>query len=302
MTVTLHHGEAVEVLPRYSGQAALIYMDSLFGTGRTFRTRSGEVAFEDRFAPGAFRPYLEELIAGSFEALAPHGALWIHCSVGFQPLAREIADRVFAAAPRGGFEDQVIWNYRRWTVAGRRCNQVHDYLLRYVRDRELARWTQLYQPLAESTRATWGTKKQKAMVRDGVRRRSISTDEESRGAPLGDVWSDIGVIAPSARERTGFPTQKPEKLLSRLVAISSLPGDLVLDPTCGAASMLVAAQRLGRDAVGIDRSEVAIRFARERLAQFENELALSPRRATETAHRRSLAGPRRHFPQKGNVE
>lgn len=97
--------------------------------------------------------------------------------------------------------------------------------------------------------------------------RVIASDiEESLGAPLGDVWTDIGVIAPRARERTGYPTQKPEALLERIVTLRSLPGDLVIDPTCGSGTTAAVADRLGRRAVGIDRSEVAIRVARGRLA------------------------------------
>lgn len=265
--IDLLHGEAAALLPRYAGEAALVYVDPLFGTGRIFSTRSGEVAFEDRFpSAAAFRAYLEELLVSARNALAPHGALWIHCDPSFQPIARELGDGLFSST-RGGLADQIVWHYRRWPVKGPRCNQVHDYLLRYVRDHREARWTQIYQPLAESTRRQWGTRKQKAMVRDGVRRKSIATQDESPGAPIGDVWLDINIVAPCARERTGFPTQKPEALLQRILTISTVDGDLVIDPTCGSGSTLAAARKLGRRAVGIDRSEVAIRYTQERLAQ-----------------------------------
>lgn len=138
----------------------------------------------------------------------------------------------------------------------------------YAVDPAQARWTQLYQPLAESTLRQWGTRAQKAVVRDGVRRRSVATAEESRGAPIGDVWTDINAVT-RGREFTGFPTQKPEKLLERLIRMRSLPGDLVGDGTLGSGTSAVVAQRLGRRFVGCDRSEVAIRVTRERLAQMK---------------------------------
>jgi site-specific DNA-methyltransferase (adenine-specific) len=79
------------------------------------------------------------------------------------------------------------------------------------------------------------------------------------------VWT-IGVIAPSALERTGYPTQKPEALLQRLISALSDPGDIVLDPFAGSGTSLVVAAELGREAIGIDRSDVAIEVARGRLA------------------------------------
>ena len=99
---------------------------------------------------------------------------------------------------------------------------------------------------------------------DGRRARSSTTDEPSPGAPLGDVW-EIGIIAPVSKERTGYPTQKPEALLERLVLSCSHPGDLVLHPYAGSATTLAVAARLGRKAVGIDESSVAIQVGEARL-------------------------------------
>jgi DNA modification methylase len=123
----------------------------------------------------------------------------------------------------------------------------------------------LYQPLAESTQRVFKHRKQVAVVRDGVRRKSARTEDLSLGAPIGDVWADINIIAPQARKRTGFETQKPERLLERLILMRTQPGDLVIDPTCGSGTTAVVAQRLGRSVVAIDRSEVALQCARERL-------------------------------------
>lgn len=270
-TLTIHQGEATDILPRYRGQAALLYCDLLFGTGEVWTTKAGrltakgEPAFDDRFpSREAFREYLLTLMIASRYALAPHGALVVHCDLRFQPIVREIGESLFTG--QGGFTDQIVWAYRRWGTQASRCNRSHDYLIRFVVDRREARWTQLYQPLAPSTVATWGTRAQKAVIgEDGARVRSIVTVEESPGAPLNDVWSDIGVIAPSSRERTGFPTQKPVRLLKRVVKAFSLPGDLVIDPTMGSGTAGEAALSLGRRFVGIDRSPVAVRVAQARL-------------------------------------
>ena len=82
-----------------------------------------------------------------------------------------------------------------------------------------------------------------------------------------DVWTDIPPINSQARERTGYPTQKPVALLERIVKASTNPGDMVLDPFCGCATTLVAADRLGRQWAGIDLSPLAIKLVDERIAE-----------------------------------
>ncbi len=89
--------------------------------------------------------------------------------------------------------------------------------------------------------------------------------DEGKGTPIGSVWDDINPIHASDEERLGYPTQKPLKLLERILAISSNPGDLVLDAFCGCGTALVAAEKLGRQWVGIDVSPTACRVMAKRL-------------------------------------
>lgn len=127
-------------------------------------------------------------------------------------------------------------------------------------------WNQQHEPLAESTRKQWGTNKQDAIFDDsGKRLRSSTTDDPSAGAPMRDVW-DISIIAPRARERVGYPTQKPLRLLDRIVRASTNPGDMVLDPFAGCATTCVSAENLGRDWIGIDLSDKAGELVMQRLA------------------------------------
>ena len=89
--------------------------------------------------------------------------------------------------------------------------------------------------------------------------------DEGRGVPLGSVWDDIGPVQAAAREKIGFPTQKPLKLLERIIEISSNDGDVVLDAFCGCGTALVAAQSKGRQWIGIDISPTACRVMAKRL-------------------------------------
>jgi site-specific DNA-methyltransferase (adenine-specific) len=81
---------------------------------------------------------------------------------------------------------------------------------------------------------------------------------------MGDVW-EISIVAPVAKERTGYPTQKPEALLQRLVEACTEPGDAVLDPYLGSGTTLSVAARLGRIGTGIDANPRALHIARQRL-------------------------------------
>jgi site-specific DNA-methyltransferase (adenine-specific) len=183
------------------------------------------------------------------EMLAPHGSAIVHVDPRTSHYVKVLGDEVFGA---NAFASEIVWRYRRWPSKTPNFQRVHDVLLRFVRDpSHKPRFVQLFEPLAASTQSTWGSGKQRAVVGAGGR--------------LGDVW-EIGIIAPVSKERTGYPTQKPEALLERILRACTLPGDLVLDPYAGSATTLAVAARLGRRAVGIDESPVAIRVARERLA------------------------------------
>src|SRR5208282_2878506 len=153
-------------------------------------------------------------------------------------------------------------------------------------------WNQPYERLAASTLATWGTNKQRAVFsRDGRRSRSSSTDVATSGVPMGDVW-EIGVIAPVAKERTGYPSQKPEALLERLIGALSNEGDTVLDPYAGSGTTLAVARRTGRGFVGIDAGPVAIETTLERLRAAGAEMEPREWTAREPPGRRAVRGTR----------
>jgi site-specific DNA-methyltransferase (adenine-specific) len=258
------------------GRVALAYLDPPFFTGRVHvkitrqRDRSGTLrrasspAFDDRWAH--LSNYLTNLrvrLTLVRMLLAKEGCAVVHVDPRTSHYVKVLCDEIFGEE---AFASEIIWRYRRWPSRTPNFQRLHDVLLRYVRDPSVTpRFVQLFEPLAPSTRLTWGDGKQLAIVgKDGRRTRSSTTAEASPGAPLGDVW-DIGIIAPMARERTGYPTQKPEALLERLLQACTEPGDLVLDPYLGSATTFAVAARLGRRAVGIDKSTVAIRVAETRL-------------------------------------
>ncbi len=263
--------DAMGALAARGVRAALVYLDPPFFTGRVHRTNA-----RDRRASGArdafsdewrdlpeYLEQIESLLVGARSVLAPEGSLVLHTDPRAGHYLRVLGDEVFGD---GAFASEIVWRYRRWPAKTRNFQRLHDLLLRFVRDPSATpRFHQRHEPLAASTLRHWGAGKQQALFADGRRARSSTTEEPSPGAPLGDVW-EISIIAPSGRERTGYPTQKPLALLERLVDTLTDPGDLVVDATMGSGTTLLAAWRLGRRAIGVDTSDVAHELAARRLA------------------------------------
>jgi len=228
------------------------------------KAREKTFAFDDRWSSRA--EYLEALgqrLVLIRDLLAPHGSVVVHVDSKTSHYVKVLGDEIFGEEC---FASEIIWRYRRWPSKTPNFQRVHDVLLRWRKDaKEKPRFNTPYEPLAASTLATWGTNKQRAVFeKDGRRARSSTTDEATKGVPMGDVW-EIGVIAPVSRERTGYPTQKPEALLERLILALTDEGEVVLDPYAGSGTTLAVAARLGRTFVGIDQSEVALGITTARL-------------------------------------
>ena len=267
---------ALQALAERPQRFALAYLDPPFLTGREHaevgrrRNADGDIvrtltpAFDDRW--DSLESYLTALgdrLCAARALLQDDGCLVLHVDPKTSHYAKVLCDEIFG--PRA-FASEIVWRYRRWPAKTKNFQRVHDVLLRYVKNPEAEpRFRQLYEPLAASTLATWGDKKQRAVVDTGGRRRcSSTTSEKTAGAPMGDVW-EISIVAPVAKERTGYPTQKPEALLKRLIEACSEPGDAILDPYLGSGTSLSVAARLGRVGTGIDANPRALHIARQRL-------------------------------------
>ena len=278
----LLHGDNLRALATLNeelhGKVTLAYLDPPFLTNRAFdaivktnapksgplKARAKKHAFDDRWSDRA--AYLESLghrLVAVRKLLAPHGSVVVHVDPKTSHYIKVMCDEIFGDE---SFASEIVWRYRRWPSKTPNFQRVHDVLLRYRKDPKVKpRWNAQFEPLAPSTLATWGTNKQRAVFEaDGRRSRSSTTEEATKGVPMGDVW-EIGVIAPVARERTGYPSQKPEALLERIVNALSDPGEIVLDPYMGSGTTVAVGARLGRSFVGIDESDVAIGVAVSRL-------------------------------------
>lgn len=263
----------------HAGKVTLAYLDPPFLTGRVHEAiskaagvRAMRAAFDDRWADKA--SYLDSIgqrLEAVRELLAPHGSVVLHVDPKTSHYLKVLCDEIFGD---DAFASEIVWRYRRWPAKTPNFQRVHDVLLRYRKDPDVPpRFNPLYEPLAPSTLATWGTGKQRAVfAKDGKRLRSQTTKERTPGVPMGDVW-DIGVIAPVSKERTGYPSQKPEALLERIVTALSDSGEWVLDPYAGSGTTLAVAARLGRKFLGIDASPVALETLLARLRRESKPVA-----------------------------
>ena len=229
------------------------------------------------------------------------GSLYLHCDPTASHYLKVLLDGVFSPEC---FRNEVIWRYRRWPAKAKRYQRMHDVLLFYTASPGNAVHTfntlYGYEKLADSTLKTFGTRKQRADFSSGHRKPSVEETEtqgptlcdfwdiddvEEKGSPLSDAW-EVGVIAASGKERTGYPTQKPEALLERLIKASSNEGDLVLDPFCGCGTAIAVAERLRRRWLGIDVTHLAINIIRRRMVNAKFQVRGEP---ADVAGARQLA-------------
>ncbi|MFN2615475.1 MAG: DNA methyltransferase, partial [Actinomycetota bacterium] len=167
-----------------------------------------------------------------------------------------LMDSVFGPT---NFQNEIVWRYRRWTGGARRFLKMHDTLLFYSKASGRHTFNRLYTSYTAKSLA----RKKNYFTRikgDDVYVTSVNPE----GVAENDVW-EIQLLNSQALERLGYPTQKPEALLERLILASSNEGDVVLDPFCGCGSAVAVAQRLSRGWIGIDITHLAVGLIRRRL-------------------------------------
>ena len=243
--------EIMRALPPAS--VDLVYCDPPYNTGRDF----GD--FDDRWASDdAYYDFCRARIEAIHRLLKSTGSLYWHCDPNTSHYIKVMLDGIFG---KRNFRNEIVWSYRRWGMPTKAFQRMHDVILYYCVGK--ATWHQMYEPLSVTTITRNGYGKRIQEIVNG-KRKNVSSTEMSLGAPMRDVW-DISILAAAKKERSGYPTQKPLALLERIISASSNEGDLILDPFCGSGTTLVAAKRLRRDYIGIDKSQRAIEIATKRL-------------------------------------
>lgn len=187
------------------------------------------------------------------------GSLYLHCDPTASHYLKILLDSVFG---KQNFRNEITWCYRKWSVSAGQFARNHDCILFYSKGKDHYFDVQ-YTDVSEGTKKRWKGKKQLAKFVDGTRIASSEKDQPAK-SPCPDWWQ-ISIINPAAKERLGYPTQKPEALLERIIQASCPKGGVVLDAYCGCGTTIAVAQRLGMKWIGIDITYLAVDLIQQRL-------------------------------------
>jgi DNA modification methylase len=264
-------GENLELMRELDdGLFQLAYLDPPFNTGRKQRRRTlatvadaagdrtgfqgrryatevlGESSYEDEFDD--YLAFLDPRLREVRRLLAESGTLYLHIDYREAHYVKILLDGLFG---RECFLNEIIWAYDYGARPRRRWPAKHDTILVYVRDPER------YWFDAEAV-------EREPYMAPGL----VTAEKAARGKLPTDVWWHT-IVSPTGKEKTGYPTQKPEGVLRRIVQASSRPGDWCLDCFAGSGTLGAAARALGRRYVLIDSNPEAVAVANRRLASFE---------------------------------
>ncbi len=210
--------------------------------------------------PGPLLAYLVMMVERLSElrrVLKVTGSVYLHCDPAASHYLKLLLDAIFGVE---NFRNEIVWGYKTGGASRRHFARKHDLIFFYSKSEHY-----IFHALKE---------KSYMMHRYGFKKSEFLRDErgEYTWVYMKDVW-DLPALGAADRQRLGYPTQKPEALLERIIQASSDEGGLVLDPFCGSGTTLAVAQRLGRGWIGIENHYLGIAYQRYRLAQhFPNLL------------------------------
>lgn len=273
-TNKIYQGNSVEKLKEIeANKVDLIYFDPPFFTQRkhtlTNKDNSKTYEFDDKY--NSIEEYLtlvENVLEQSKRVLKNSGSVFLHCDKTASHNIRLVMDKVFG---RENFQSEIIWSYKRWSNAKKGLLNGHQVIFFYSKTQDF-KFNTLYTDYSATTNLDQILQDRE---RDENGKSVYKRDEngkvilgkEKKGVPLSDVW-EIPYLNPKAKERTGYPTQKPVLLLNQILNIVTDEGDLVVDPFCGSGTTCVAAKSLKRQFIGIDISQDAVELANSRLEEM----------------------------------
>ena len=206
---------------------------------------------------GAFICWMGVRVLEMHRVLKDTGSIYLHCDPTASHYLKAMLDAIFG---RKNFRNEIVWAYTGPNNTKRWFPRKHDVILFYVKtDDAPFNWQDVRVPYQKLE--TGNTK--------GIFKQSATLD--SKGKVVEDWWHNITPVGRIAKERVGYPTQKPLALYKRMIQASSNPGDMVLDPFAGCATTCVAAEQLGRQWIGIDIREESGGVIRERLEREVSE-------------------------------
>lgn len=257
---TIYCGDCRDILRKFPENSVdLIYADPPFFSNRQYEViwdDGYEIrSFQDRWKGGIshYALWMRQRLVECHRVLKDTGSMYLHCDWHANAHLRLLMDRIFGG---NQFQNEVIWYYQTGGASKRRFARKHDTLLFYTKGKK---WTFNWEEL--KFRRT-----EKALKRAQNPKGARISAKDVYKVP-DDVLA-IQQMNPMAKERLGYPTQKPEALLEAIVKASSNPMDIVLDPFCGCGTAIAVAYKLGRRWIGIDVSPTACKLMGDRMRKL----------------------------------
>lgn len=264
-------GDCLNHLKQMPSQSVdLVYLDPPFFTQKTqsLKTRDNTQTykFEDKWDSIIhYKDFIRVRLEECRRLMKDTASIFLHCDRTASHHLRIVLDDVLGT---NNFQSEIIWAYRRWSNASKGLLNGHQNIYFYSKTKDF-KFNKIYTDYSPTTNVDQILQER---IRDNNGKSIYNRDEngsiklgaEKKGVPLSDVWN-IPYLNPKAKERTGYPTQKPIMLLEQIISLTTDEGDTVLDPFCGSGTTLVAAQLLKRDYIGIDKLTEAIELTTKRL-------------------------------------
>ena len=184
------------------------------------------------------------------------GSIYLHCDPTMSHYLKILMDIIFS---EDNFRNELVWSYQRWTNSLKGYTRTHDILFFYSKSQNV-NWYKPTECFSQKSQHK-GQRLSKTNIGKVISQTYIN---EKREKAMRDVW-EISILNSQAKERTGYPTQKPLALLERIITASSKEGDIIMDAFCGCATTCVASEKLNRQWIGIDVSVKAYDLVKERL-------------------------------------
>lgn len=246
----------------------LIYVDPPFFSNRHYEIIWDDGyelrSFEDRWKGGIenYIDWIDGKIRECHRVLKPTGTIYLHCDWHANAHLRLLLDKIFG---ENNFRNEIIWCYRGAGTPKKDFARRHDTILRYSKSNKyIFNVDDIRGEYAEATKERF--KHYIGNVRDG---KDFGLQTLHKKGKHPDDWWQIQPIAPSARDRLGYPTQKPESLLERIIQASSNKKHIVFDPMCGCGTTIVVAHKLDRRWIGVDVSPTACKLMARRMKKLK---------------------------------
>lgn len=270
-----------------AGGLKLIYIDPPFDVGADFSMKVEigddeltkkpnvleELAYRDTWGKGAdsFIAMIYERLSLMRDLLADDGSIYVHCDWRVNSYMRLILDEVFG---KENIQNEIIWAYKGPSPVKTFFPQKHDTI--YIYNKGSDRIFNAESILIPYDEATLARRKHSETKKGGIQFGGKDISEYEKGRVPQDWWNDIPAGGQISRdELVGYPTQKPNKLLGRIIEASSNEGDLVADFFCGSGTTLAVAEKLGRKWIGSDLGKFSIHTTRKRMIGVQREMRKS---------------------------